>query len=628
MRTENKNDIGKGKSSRWLLLPLVLMVAVIPLIVFMKEYPTHLEEYAWVSVNEANGVDFFNYYKMIGIVILSAVMSAVIVIALFVRKNVFRFSKALVPLAVYAAFVIISALASNYSYFVMNGIREQFESVWVLLSYAVISYYTFLFVREEKDIDFIFRAILIGAAVIALIGVFQFLNGFTDVNLDFFRTSFGKKMITPKDYWPYVDNLEFTFVPGRVYVTLYNPNYVGMYVSLLLPSIIALLLAKKNKVERILYSLLGIALVVCLLGAEAKNGFISLIVALFLMLLLYRKAVFKKPVLLLAGIVVLAGVFVGGDFLMNHALTNGIKGIFASKEQKHALTEIYGTEKDVTLVYNGEELHASLDLSEQGAGIVLLDKDGNIIYLVQDEDGYLAAAENENIKDVGIFYTTINVTEENILPVLGFHIENGDGQDDLSDYWYFSNYVDETGKYYMYNQSGKFTDVVSAESAVFTNNPNLFSGRGFIWAKTLPLLKDYMIIGSGPDTFEIVFPQNDYLAMRQNGYGGAVITKPHNLFLQVGVNTGVISLLAFLAFYFVYAFGALKLIWKETPKTYLEHMNAGILCGVTGYMVSGIINDSTVTVAPVFWCMMGLGLVINYKLKEEKKAKKMQEKEN
>ena len=60
MRTENKNDIGKGKSSRGLLLPLVLRVAVIPLIVFMKEYPTHLEEYAWVSVNEANGVDFFN----------------------------------------------------------------------------------------------------------------------------------------------------------------------------------------------------------------------------------------------------------------------------------------------------------------------------------------------------------------------------------------------------------------------------------------------------------------------------------------------------------------------------------------------------------------------------------------
>ena len=292
MSTENKNDIGKRQSSRWLLLPLVLMVAVIPLIVFMKEFPTHMEEYAWVSEGEANGVDFFNYYKMIGIIILSAVMSAVIVIALFVRRNMFRFSKALVPLAVYAAFVVISALASNYSYFVMNGIREQFESVWVLLSYAVISYYTFLFVREEKDIDFILRAILVGAAVIALIGVFQFLNGFTDVNLDFFRTSFGKKMITPKDYWPYVDNLEFTFVPGRVYVTLYNPNYVGMYVSLLLPSIIALLLAKKNKVERILYSLLGIGLVVCLLGAEAKNGFISLIVALFLMLLLYRKAIF------------------------------------------------------------------------------------------------------------------------------------------------------------------------------------------------------------------------------------------------------------------------------------------------------------------------------------------------
>lgn len=620
MNTEKKSSKSESAGSRWLLLPLVLMVAVIPLIVFMKEFPTHLEEYAWVSEAEANGVDFFNYYKMLGIVILSAVMTGVIIIALMVRRNMFRFTRALVPLAIYAVFVVVSAIASNYSYFVLNGIREQFESVWVLLSYAVISYYTFLFVREEKDVDILIRFVMIGAAVIAVLGVFQFLNGFTDVNLDFFRTSMGKKMITPSSYWDYVDSLEFTFVPGRVYVTLYNPNYVGMYVSLLLPSIIALLLAKKNKVERILYLLLGVSLLVCLLGSEAKNGFISLIVALFLMLLIYRKAVFKNPLVLVGSLVVLVGVFIGGDLLMNHALTNGIKGIFTSQKTEHALTEIYGTEKDVTLVCNGEELHVSLGISDQGAAIYCLDKDGNPVALSQTEDGSLVPDGNEKLEDIGIFYTTIEISEESVLPVLGFHIDNEDGQDDISDYWYFCNYVDGTGKYYMYNQSGKFTDVVSTDSALFTNNPGLFSGRGFIWAKTLPLLKDYLVIGSGPDTFEIAFPQNDYIAMRQNGYGSATITKPHNLYLQIGVNTGVISLLAFLAFYFAYAVGALKLIWKRTPKGYLEHMNAGILCGVTGYMVSGIINDSTVTIAPVFWCMMGLGLALNYKLKHEKQA--------
>lgn len=620
MNTGKKYSKSESTGFRWLLLPLVLMVAVIPLIVFMKEFPSHMEEFAWVSEAEAERVDFFNYYKMLGVVILSAVMTGVIIIALLVRRNMFRFTRALVPLAIYAVFVVISAIASNYSYFVLNGIREQFESVWVLLSYAVISYYTFLFVREEKDIDFLIRFIMIGAAVIAVLGVFQFLNGFTDVNLDFFRTGLGKKMITPSSYWDYVDSLEFTFVPGRVYVTLYNPNYVGMYVSLLLPSIIALLLAKKNKIERILYSLLGVSLLVCLLGSEAKNGFISLIVALFLMILIYRKVIFKNPLVLVGSLVVLVGVFVGGDLLMNHALTNGIKGIFTSQKIEHALTEIYGTEKDVTLVYNGEEFHASLEISDQGAAIICLDKDGNSVSLSQTEEGFLVPAGNEKLEDIGIFYTTIEVSEETVLPVLGFHIDNEDGQEDISDYWYFSNYVDGTGKYYMYNQSGKFTDVVSTDSALFTNNPGLFSGRGFIWAKTLPLLKDYLIIGSGPDTFEIVFPQNDYIAMRQNGYGSAVITKPHNLYLQIGVNTGVVSMIAFLAFYFAYAVGALKLIWKRTPKGYLEHMNAGILCGVTGYMVSGIINDSTVTIAPVFWCMMGLGLALNYKLKHEKQA--------
>lgn len=39
-------------------------------------------------------------------------------------------------------------------------------------------------------------------------------------------------------------------------------------------------------------------------------------------------------------------------------------------------------------------------------------------------------------------------------------------------------------------------------------------------------------------------------------------------------------------------------------------VGAGVLAGSAGYMVVQIINDSSITVAPVYWTMVGVGLAI------------------
>ena len=55
------------------------------------------------------------------------------------------------------------------------------------------------------------------------------------------------------------------------------------------------------------------------------------------------------------------------------------------------------------------------------------------------------------------------------------------------------NQVD--GTYYM-NVFGK-PKIVPAETAIFTDYEWLASGRGYIWSRTIPLLKDNIILGSG-----------------------------------------------------------------------------------------------------------------------------------
>ena len=120
-----------------------------------------------------------------------------------------------------------------------------------------------------------------------------------------------------------------------------------------------------------------------------------------------------------------------------------------------------------------------------------------------------------------------------------------------------------------------------------------------------------MLIGSGPNTFVFEFPNDDYIGMKNVGYDGSVVTKPHNMLMQIWVQTGFLSLLAFLALYVFYFAASMKLYFRKTGYRRGELLGVGILLGTFGYLVTGLANDSTVAVAPVYWCLLGAGIAVN-----------------
>ena len=68
------------------------------------------------------------------------------------------------------------------------------------------------------------------------------------------------------------------------------------------------------------------------------------------------------------------------------------------------------------------------------------------------------------------------------------------------------------------------------------------SARGYIWSRTIPLLKENLIIGSGPDTFALEFPQHEYDMKYQLYYTDRIIVdKSHNLFMQIFVEMGGVA---------------------------------------------------------------------------------------
>ena len=145
--------------------------------------------------------------------------------------------------------------------------------------------------------------------------------------------------------------------------------------------------------------------------------------------------------------------------------------------------------------------------------------------------------------------------------------------------------------------------------------------RGYIWARTLPLLKKYFFLGSGPDTFIIAFPNDDLVGLYNSGHDGEIITRPHCMYLQIAAQTGVPSLLAFLIFWGWYMIGSIKLYWKQQYDGILPKIGVAILASVIGYLILGLTNDSCIAVSPIFFALGGMGLGINYHLtKEGKKA--------
>lgn len=180
---------------------------------------------------------------------------------------------------------------------------------------------------------------------------------------------------------------------------------------------------------------------------------------------------------------------------------------------------------------------------------------------------------------------------------------------DGSFYWYFTDLTEDHTWYYL-TSYGKPDKLVSSEIAVYKgleNRERLMNGRGYIWSRTIPLLKETIILGSGQDSFAVVFPNDDYLGLAKWGYKNMIVTKPHCMYLQIAVQSGLLSFLMLFLFWTGY--------FKKTIQ-YRNHniqstLSMAIAVGVFGYLLTGLTNDSNVGVAPLFWVFIGMGLRIS-----------------
>lgn len=128
---------------------------------------------------------------------------------------------------------------------------------------------------------------------------------------------------------------------------------------------------------------------------------------------------------------------------------------------------------------------------------------------------------------------------------------------------------------------------------------SFMSNRGFIWRYGVPLFLQNPFLGSGPDTFGVIF-ETTYPQLALSTIG-TYVDKAHNEYLQILITSGSFGLLSYIAILFF----SLKNWWRNLHTNIEPFLfAAGISC--IGYLVQAFFNISVPITAPLFWCMLGI----------------------
>ena len=77
------------------------------------------------------------------------------------------------------------------------------------------------------------------------------------------------------------------------------------------------------------------------------------------------------------------------------------------------------------------------------------------------------------------------------------------------------------------------------------------------------------------------------------------VDRAHNEYLHIAAVTGIPALICYLLMLFLITINNIKFIFKDKIQT-------ALLFGVLGYLIQAFFNISVVSVAPIFWILLGL----------------------
>ncbi|WP_027631133.1 O-antigen ligase family protein [Ruminiclostridium cellobioparum] len=639
-----KKKIFKETHNYFKLLPIALILAIVPLIVFLKQVKLDAS-FAKLWKGTTNEADFFSYYKMTWFIVLTCIAIFTFLIYIFVKKIKLTVPKIFIPAGVYIILVFLSSSFSDYHQQAFFGFPDRYEGFFTIFCYITVCLICAMLVTSEFDIKYLTYFLAFSVLVLSIIGITQFFG------FDFFQSDFGKRLILPKANENLISSLDFKFPKQFIYSTLFNPNYVGGFFAIILSICLVIFLSVNNLKIKIISCIFCILSFANLLGSLSAAGLISMVVSGLAILVFMRKNLLRNtvPILILLLCIIASTIFMNysSNGLIFRSLNIASNFNYSDVKDKFvalATPKNYNSGINNTLMLINVDPDSKItttggDPKISKSSLLALNSttsgtsaprnlsdiriDNNNLYLfTSDTDALIVnidpATSNFSFTDNNKKPIEVSKSTSDNKIIITFSDERFNSIK-IS----FSNFmlvetpnatfsaIYSNDSFKIVTPAGNITDIIKAESFGFQGKEKWGSSRGYIWSRSIPMIKNTLFLGNGPDTYAIYFPQNDYVA-KMNFLSNmfTIVDKPHNMYLQIAINTGVLSLLAFLVFVGWYVIYSFKLYIKGI---FNQFFASGVAClaAVISFLVSSLANDSTITVSLTFWIIIGVGIACN-----------------
>lgn len=601
MKKKGEKGIEKNGAAKeiGLLLPILFFTTVFLFCVRGRIVPTYLTDFFWFTKGEYVG-NLYAYFRAQMLIAVTAMAVLYLLYCVLSGKVKVEKHKIYIPMAIYALMVILSYAFSEYKEIAWMGFESRYEGTLVLLCYMLLLFYAMHAVKSENGVKLVVKCFGVACFLLGIWGIMQLCG----IRLD----SIPAWVYMSAEMQKY-GSLSQEMVVTAVNWFFSNQNYTSFFMVFPICIFAMSCIGMEDMKKKLLYAALTGLMMFSLWQSASLGGMVGFAVAVVVALVTAggeNLVKWKKSIglLLLAGILSVGASLpvimqeVGSSAAMHMLL--GIRTAYAEEPNEAPLrfSEIENIITDGAAV--------TFEFAE---GPITISVENDEINSITDGTGAPVSADNGLLKA----YTTVH--EEAGYTLLQV--------DTLNKTWTFA--IVENVIYFV-TPSGSLINLDKVEHTGFEGNEDFATYRGYIWSRTFPLLKETVLLGKGADTYAIYFPQDDYAGRYNIGYytngQNVIIDKPHNMYLGAAVNTGVISMLALIAVYGLYIIESFKLYRKHQFTGYKDYIGMAIFIAVAGFMVSALVNDSTVQMMPVVYVLLGMGLAINKMVIHEKRGQK------
>ena len=126
------------------------------------------------------------------------------------------------------------------------------------------------------------------------------------------------------------------------------------------------------------------------------------------------------------------------------------------------------------------------------------------------------------------------------------------------------------------------------------------SGRVQIWKMTIDAIQDNPILGTGPENLKEHFfttENTEFLAYQKRT--GKTVDKAHSEILHIAAVSGIPAALIFILF-------LATLFWKKSRIIFNFNSSTILAMCIAVYFLQSLFNISIITVAPLFWVLLGV----------------------